>query len=242
MALYVPEELYTDKLTAEVSAQLKRFYESLASGVTSLPWTSINFTGSTFTDIVTASASHLNAGTVPLARLSGITNTEIAALAGIVWSKIDKTGSSLADLATRSAGDLTSGTLSASLLPTIPRSYFTVNASAIGAGVTTYLGPPGSDVTETNVHAVIPFAGVLRNLYIVADGFPGVAQTFTYTVRLNAADGAITATISGGAATTANDTTHTIAVAPGDLIDVKLVTSAGAATQRHAIGLEIASA
>jgi hypothetical protein len=44
-------------------------------------------------------ASNLTSGTVPLARLSGITNTEIDASANIAWSKISKTGSSFDDLA-----------------------------------------------------------------------------------------------------------------------------------------------
>jgi hypothetical protein len=44
-------------------------------------------------------ASNLTSGTVPLARLSGITNTEISNSADIAWSKIDKTGSSVDDIA-----------------------------------------------------------------------------------------------------------------------------------------------
>lgn len=85
-------------------------------------------------------ASILNEGTVNLARISGITNTQIAAgaaiayaklalalsivdgdisnSAAIAWSKISKSGSSLADLATRSAGDLSSGTLPDAQFPT----------------------------------------------------------------------------------------------------------------------------
>jgi hypothetical protein len=45
------------------------------------------------------SATNLTSGTVPLARLSGITNTEISNSAAIAWSKLDKTGSSVSDLA-----------------------------------------------------------------------------------------------------------------------------------------------
>jgi len=44
-------------------------------------------------------ASNLTSGTVPLARLSGITNTEISASAAIAWTKISKTGSALSDIA-----------------------------------------------------------------------------------------------------------------------------------------------
>jgi predicted aconitase len=73
------------------------------------------------------SASNLTSGTVPLARLSGITasqiandtitatqianatitDTQVSASAAIAWSKISKTGSSLADLATRTTANLT---------------------------------------------------------------------------------------------------------------------------------------
>lgn len=72
-------------------------------------------------------ATQLTSGTVPLGRLSGITNTEIAAGAAIGWAKIDKTGSSLADLTTRSAGDLTSGSLADARL--------SANVSLFGATV-----------------------------------------------------------------------------------------------------------
>lgn len=78
-------------------------------------------------------ASNLNAGTVPIARISGITNSQVDAAAAIAysklnlatsivnadvnasaaiaWTKLSKTGSSLADLTTRSASDLSSGTV-----------------------------------------------------------------------------------------------------------------------------------
>jgi hypothetical protein len=62
-------------------------------------------------DLSALNASNLTSGTVPLARLSGITNTEIDAAAAIAWTKLSKTGSSLADLTTKSAAALDSGTL-----------------------------------------------------------------------------------------------------------------------------------
>lgn len=63
-------------------------FKTLASGVTSVPWGNIDFTGSNFNDLLTRSASDLSSGTVPLARLSGITTTEIAAAAGILISQL----------------------------------------------------------------------------------------------------------------------------------------------------------
>lgn len=71
----------------------------------------VNITGGSIGTSVNIDASRLTSNTVPLARLSNITNTEISAAAAIVWTKISKSGSSLADLATRSASDLSSGTL-----------------------------------------------------------------------------------------------------------------------------------
>lgn len=87
-------------------------------------------------NLTNLNASNLASGTVPLARLSGITNTEIAVGAAIAqsklalsitdaevnsgaaisWSKLSKTGSSLADLTTRSAADLSSGTIATARL------------------------------------------------------------------------------------------------------------------------------
>lgn len=62
-------------------------------------------------NLTTLNASNLSSGTVPLAQLTGITDTQISGAAAIAWTKISKAGSSLIDLATRSATDLTSGTL-----------------------------------------------------------------------------------------------------------------------------------
>jgi hypothetical protein len=61
--------------------------------------------------LTSLNATNLLSGTVPLAVLSNIGNTQISNTAAIAWSKLDKAGSSLADLTTRSAGDLSSGTL-----------------------------------------------------------------------------------------------------------------------------------
>jgi hypothetical protein len=88
---------------------------------------------------LSASASNLSTGTVPLARLSGITNTEISASASIAWPKISKTGSSLADLATRSASDLSSGTV-----PTARLGSGTANSTTFLRGDQTWATIPGT--------------------------------------------------------------------------------------------------
>lgn len=99
-------------------------------------------------------------GTIPLARLSGITNTQIdaaaaiarsklnfgsglvnadiAAAAAIGWSKVSKAGSSLADLATRSASDLSSGTVAEARLGS-----GTGSINKVLRGNSTWGDPPG---------------------------------------------------------------------------------------------------
>jgi hypothetical protein len=67
---------------------------------TAIAWAKVDKTGSSLADLATRSAADLNSGTLPLARLSGITNTEIAAGAAIAYSKLNLTGAILnADLA-----------------------------------------------------------------------------------------------------------------------------------------------
>jgi hypothetical protein len=53
-----------------------------------ISWTKIDKSGSSLADLGTRSAGDLNSGTLPLARLSGITNTQIATNAAIAYSKL----------------------------------------------------------------------------------------------------------------------------------------------------------
>jgi hypothetical protein len=87
----------------------------------------------------TVDASQIISGILALARISGLTDAQIAAGAAIAWSKLSKVGSSLADLETRSAGDLASGTLPDGRFPaTLPAAsganLTALNASNISAG------------------------------------------------------------------------------------------------------------
>ncbi len=91
------------------------------------------------TGLTALNADNLGSGTVPLARISNLTDTQVSASAAISWAKISKTGSSLADLATRSASDLTSGTIPDARFPaTLPAlsgaNLTALNASNLGSG------------------------------------------------------------------------------------------------------------
>lgn len=55
-------------------------------------WGQIDKTTSSFADITTRSASDISSGTLPLARLSGITTTQLSASAGITLSQLAITG------------------------------------------------------------------------------------------------------------------------------------------------------
>lgn len=67
---------------------------TLATALTSIP--AANLTGTlaavSGVNLTSLNASNLGSGTVPLARLAGITNTEVAAAAGIVYSKLNLAG------------------------------------------------------------------------------------------------------------------------------------------------------
>ncbi len=99
----------------------------LRSDGTDIAWSTV---GSGLTAL---NATELTSGTVPLARLSGITNTEISAGAAIAWTKISTTGSSLANLTTRSASDLSSGTLPDGRFPATLPAASGVNLTALNA-------------------------------------------------------------------------------------------------------------
>lgn len=99
------------------------------------------------------------------------------------------------------------------------------SATPNGSG-TTYLRPSyrdsASDSTEVKIQ--VPADGVLRNLYAQARVAPS-GGSLVYTVRKNGADTALTCTMAA-AATQANDATHEVTVAAGDVISIKCVSTA----------------
>lgn len=112
------------------------------------------------------------------------------------------------------------------------RSILPFNAVvSMTAGNTYYIGV-GTSVasgSEANVGIVMPVAGVLSALYVAMPGSPGASQTYTVTVRQNSANTSLAVSIANSG-TTSNDSSHTVTVAAGDVIDIGVVCSAGAAT------------
>jgi hypothetical protein len=90
MTLYIPQDRpIVDPRTGAIDFGWLNFLTNLATGAGGVSWTNIDFTSSSLADLLTVSASSLNTGTVPLARISGLTNTNVASGAGIAYSKLN---------------------------------------------------------------------------------------------------------------------------------------------------------
>ncbi len=109
--------------------------------------------------------------------------------------------------------------------------YQRISAGAWGAlgAATNYATHPGNAISAGEVVlSVVPRAGTAKKLYCYVATAPGGADTVLITVRKNAADQALTCTITG-AATTCNDTSNTFAVAVADRLSMSIASSAGTA-------------
>jgi len=118
------------------------------------------------------------------------------------------------------------------------------NTGTVGAA-TKYMSPPGgAGVNASQIMlAVVTRAGVLRNLRVALGTAPGGSDTVAFTVQKSSDQGStwsdttLTATISA-AAKSASDTSHNPAVAAGDYLALKMVSSAGTAAA-PAAGFEV---
>jgi len=135
-------------------------------------------------------------------------------------------------LTTPNIGTPSAGTLTNCLGYAIP---FLGNggSESVAAGQTKYLGAR-LDSVQSNAYFTVPQNGILDRLFVYCSGAPGTGETFTCT--LQAATGAptdttVTCTISGNASNSASDTTNTKSVLAGDRWVIKVVGSAGAASQ-----------
>lgn len=79
--------------------------------------------------------------------------------------------------------------------------------------------------TEADYEVKSPSATTAANLQVSISADPGVGQTLAVTLRKAGADTALTCTITGGAALTCQDLTHSVNIAQNDLIDWKVVTT-----------------
>lgn len=77
---------------------------------------------------------------------------------------------------------------------------------------------------ESNIYNLMPIAATAKNLVTSLEVAPASTKSRTTTLRQNAADTSVTNTISD-TATTASDTTHSVALSDNDLISIKSTAS-----------------
>jgi parallel beta-helix repeat protein len=111
-------------------------------------------------------------------------------------------------------------------------------SDTIVAGSTVYIGLGPQSATEASVEFAVPHACTVKKLYAHSSGAPGTGEAYTYTLRKNTADTSITCSISGSTSKDGVDIMHSVDLAAGDKIAVKVVTSSGASVQLHRATLE----
>ncbi|MEP7337066.1 MAG: hypothetical protein ABI977_04930, partial [Acidobacteriota bacterium] len=120
-------------------------------------WAQVDKTTSSLADLATRSASDLNSGTLPLGRLSGITNTEISGSAAIALSKL-ASGSSIPTSITNDTnvtGSIASNVLTIGWTGTLAKARllgtvaYTDQANTFGAFVQTFQGGANHLITDT---------------------------------------------------------------------------------------------
>jgi hypothetical protein len=79
------------------------------------------------------------------------------------------------------------------------------------------------NTNENLVQNVIPAPGTVKNVYVFVERLPSAGKSWTFTLRKNGADTAVTCTINGdGVARQCSDTANTAAFAAGDLISMRI--------------------
>lgn len=100
----------------------------------------------------------------------------------------------------------------------------------------------GQSSDNAGNRTLVPSDGTLRSLRIQSDAAPGASKSYVVTIRKNGSDIAITATLSGASQTTASDLSHTVSVAAGDAISVKVAPSGTPAAARITWSMELVTA
>ncbi len=110
--------------------------------------------------------------------------------------------------------------------------------TTVAAASTVYLGQNGQSASENSQQVVIPVGlgtvALSVRCVFLCDTAPGAGQSFTYTLRVNAASTAIVGTTSGAGVFSATVVGGALGIFPGgQALTVQLVTSAGANLATH---------
>ncbi len=115
-----------------------------------------------------------------------------------------------------------------------------VDAGALTAGQTKYTAAWAGSTSEGDVYTqiIVPRAGTVKSLRVKSQVAPGSGQTHTFTVRKNGVDTGLSVVLSGSAVSGADLVTE-VAVAAGDIVTMKEVASASAATTTVTASVEV---
>ena len=116
---------------------------------------------------------------------------------------------------------------------------FSTAGANVGPGLTRFVGPASAETVDGASTIMIPFSGTVGDLSAQVPGTPGGSETFVYTLMKNLSPTALTCTIAGGTIQTCSDHADTVAVAAGDRIDVRLVTSVAANARSHVVAISL---
>lgn len=102
------------------------------------------------------------------------------------------------------------------------------NSSVSSTTTSRYMTPGYEDglAGTAVVQYYAPFAGNLKNLWVRHNTPAGNGNPIVYTIRINGAASALTCSVFS-TASNGSDTTHTVAVAAGDRIDLQATKAAG---------------
>jgi len=103
---------------------------------------------------------------------------------------------------------------------------------------TRYFRPGTASVSANEIFFKVTRACVMKNLSVNARVAPGTGKTDVFTVRKEAADTSLTASLSG-TNTYVLDSTHSVAFAAGDRFSLKLVGGANTAEQDVVVTVEV---
>lgn len=100
--------------------------------------------------------------------------------------------------------------------------FWFINQGGPGSGGTNYYSLVGASSTEAGVQVTVPTKGTISNLYLSTSSSQPGTGTYVITLRQNGTSSSIVVTISaGGGAAVYSDTSHSLAVNAGDLINIQ---------------------